>query len=85
MWVIETDGGTTMTHKLDILTLDKLVNEAFADYKANRNLRFGQALWNVLPFFCIDYFKSQEIDLYYWTDYQIDEIIGLVYEHLLEE
>lgn len=74
-----------MTHKLDILTLNKLVDEAFTDRTENKGLRFGQALWGVLPFFCIDYLVEQEIDFYYWTDDQIDEIIGLVYEHLLED
>lgn len=74
-----------MKHKVDILTLNKLVNEAFADCIEIKGLRFGQALWGILPFFCIDYLKSQEIDFYYWTDDQIDEIIDLVYEHLLEE
>lgn len=74
-----------MTHKLDILTLNKLVDEAFADHAANKNLRFGQTLWDGLPLKCTDYFIEQGIDFYFWTDDQIDEIIGLVYEHLMED
>lgn len=73
-----------MTHKLDVPTLTKLIDEAFRN-RATYGQRFGQALWNILPLSSVDYLVKEGIDFYHWTDGSIDKIIDLVYEHLLED
>lgn len=61
---------------------DKLVYAATLDCVCNPFLRFGQALWNMLPHNAVQDNSGGELDFFYWTDKQ--KVLQAFYSHYVE-
>lgn len=61
---------------------DRLLYVVAMDCKVNKCLRFGQALWNVLPKDVSDTGHGTDTDFFYWKDKQ--KVLETFYTHYVE-
>lgn len=69
--------------KLTYAQAVKLVEQASQESLQNRDYRFGQALWNLLPAETTKDFLGTTRDFFYWKD--IEKVIETFYEHFVDK
>ena len=74
-------GECGMT-KLTYAQATKLVEQASQESLQNRNYRFGQALWNLLPAEMTKEFLGTTKDFFYWKDNA--KVIETFYEYFVD-
>ena len=68
--------------KLTYAQAVKLVEQASQESLQNRNYRFGQALWNLLPAEITKEFLGTTRDFFYWRDNA--KVIETFYEYFVD-
>ena len=68
--------------KLTYAQATKLVEQASQESLQNRNYRFGQALWNLLPAEMTKEFLGTTKDFFYWKDNA--KVIETFYEFFVD-
>ena len=68
--------------KLTYAQAVKLVEQASQESLQNRNYRFGQALWNLLPAEITKEFLGTTRDFFYWKDNA--KVIETFYEYFVD-
>ena len=69
--------------KLTYAQAAKLVEQAEQESLQNRNYRFGQALWNLLPVDWAGHYLFTDKDFFYWKDNA--KVIETLYEYFVDK